>query len=84
VIEREIQPLCVEHSVGIICYSPLAQGLLTGRYHSADEVPPGLAKRVGTTAPGEAQHGEAGCEAEVFAALEGVRQIAAEVGQTDG
>lgn len=82
VIEREVQPICVEHNVGIICYSPLAQGLLTGRYSSADEVPPGLAQtRWYNSKRVNAPHGEAGCEAEVFAAIEGVRQIAAELNQ---
>jgi len=42
----------VEHSVGIICYSPLAQGLLTGRLSFADEVPPGLAQTRWYTATG--------------------------------
>ncbi|MCX6050168.1 MAG: aldo/keto reductase [Chloroflexi bacterium] len=82
VIEREIQPICVAHSVGIICYSPLAQGLLTGRYKAADEVPDGLAQtRWYNSNRIKAQHGEPGCEAEVFAAVEEVRKIAAELGQ---
>lgn len=81
VIEREIQPLCVKHGVGIICYSPLAQGLLTGRYRSADEVPDGLARtRWYNRERAMAQHDEPGCEAEVFAAIEEVRTIAEEVG----
>jgi aryl-alcohol dehydrogenase-like predicted oxidoreductase len=82
VIEREIQPLCVEHGVGIICYSPLAQGLLTGRYANADEVPPGLARtRLYAGTRPKAEHQEAGCEAETFAALAEIRQVAAEVGR---
>lgn len=81
VIEREIQPLCLQHNVGIICYSPLAQGLLTGRYTSPDEVPEGLARtRWYNSGRAMAQHNEPGCEAEVFAAIESVRQIAQEVG----
>jgi aryl-alcohol dehydrogenase-like predicted oxidoreductase len=81
VIEREIQPLCVEHGVGIICYSPLAQGLLTGRYRSADEVPDGLARtRWYNKGRAMADHDEPGCESEVFAAVEEIRAIAAEVG----
>jgi myo-inositol catabolism protein IolS len=80
-IEHEVQPLCVKHGVGIICYSPLAQGLLTGRYRSADEVPDGLARtRWYNNKRAMAQHNEEGCEAEVFAAIEAVRQIADEVG----
>jgi myo-inositol catabolism protein IolS len=81
VIEREVQPLCVQHEVGIICYSPLAQGLLTGRYRSADEVPDGLARtRWYNKSRAMADHDEPGCESEVFAAVEAVRTIAAEVG----
>ena len=65
-----------------MCYIPLAQGLLTGRYASADEVPDGLARtRHYRSSRAEANHGEAGTEAEVFAALTEVKRIAAEVGQ---
>jgi myo-inositol catabolism protein IolS len=82
VIEKEIVPLCLRHEVGIMCYSPLAQGLLTGRYRSADEVPDGLARtrHYAGTRP-RAQHGEPGCEAEVFAALAEIRKIADGLGQ---
>lgn len=82
VIERQIQPLCAQHNVGIICYSPLAQGLLTGRYANADEVPDGLARtRHYANRRALAQHNEPGCEAEVFAAIAEVRRIAQELGQ---
>ena len=30
--ERELEPLCVEEGVGVIPYSPLAAGFLTGKY----------------------------------------------------
>ena len=81
VIEREIQPLCVQHQIGIICYSPLMQGLLTGRYASADEVPEGLARtRLYAKDRPMSGHGEPGCEAEVFEAIAAVRQIAKEAG----
>ncbi len=32
-IEKEILPFCVENDIGIICYSPLASGVLTGKYN---------------------------------------------------
>ena len=82
VIESEILPVCLAHQVGLMCYSPLAQGLLTGRYANADEVPAGLARtrHYAGTRP-MAAHGEAGAEAEVFAALAAIKQIAAEIGQ---
>lgn len=81
VIERAIQPLCVANDVSIICYSPLAQGLLTGRYATADDVPDGLARiRLYAGTRPMARHGEPGCEAEVFAAVAEVRRIAAGLG----
>ena len=30
--ERELQPLCVDQGIGVIPYSPLAAGFLTGKY----------------------------------------------------
>jgi len=84
-IEHEIQPMCVEKGLGIICYSPLAQGLLTGRYASGDEVYGGLARtRWYSGERPMANHGEPGCEAEVFAALNRIRQIAQKVGEPMG
>jgi aryl-alcohol dehydrogenase-like predicted oxidoreductase len=41
VIEHDIVPLCAENEVGILCYSPLAQGILTGKFDSADDIPAG-------------------------------------------
>jgi len=31
-VERDTQPYCVEHQISILAYSPLAQGLLTGKF----------------------------------------------------
>jgi aryl-alcohol dehydrogenase-like predicted oxidoreductase len=83
VIEREIQPLCLEHNVGIICYSPLAQGLLTGRYATVAEVPDYLTgtRLYAGTRP-NAEHDDPGCEEEVFAALKEIRRIAGELQQS--
>jgi aryl-alcohol dehydrogenase-like predicted oxidoreductase len=39
VVEHEISPICAENGVSIICYSPMAQGLLTGKFADASEVP---------------------------------------------
>lgn len=35
-VEEEILPFCRQHHLGTICYSPLAQGLLTGKYTRAN------------------------------------------------
>jgi len=81
-IEYEVQPKCVAHGIGILPYSPLAQGLLTGKFASADEVPDGRARtrHFAGTRP-QTRHGEAGCEAETFAAIARVREIAAGMAQ---
>lgn len=80
-IEREILPLCRAQGTGVIGYSPLAQGLLTGRYASADAVPAGLARtRHFAGRRPQARHDEAGCETEVFAALQAIRAIADDMG----
>ncbi len=39
-IETEIIPTCARVGMGIICYSPLAQGVLTGKYRSTTALPP--------------------------------------------
>jgi len=31
-IEEDIVPFCLEHEIGIVAYSPLAQGILTGKF----------------------------------------------------
>jgi myo-inositol catabolism protein IolS len=31
-IEKDLTPYCVEHNIAILAYSPLAQGLLTGKF----------------------------------------------------
>ena len=39
-IERELVPFCRQYGVGIIPYSPLAGGLLTGKYRPGEPPPP--------------------------------------------
>ncbi|MGA1195046.1 MAG: aldo/keto reductase [Candidatus Latescibacterota bacterium] len=82
VIEREIKPICNQHNIGIICYSPLMQGLLTGRYKTANEVPEGLARtRLYTKTRAMAKHDDPGCETEVFEALKEIQSISEEIDQ---
>jgi len=81
-IEVAIQPKCLENNVGLICYSPLAQGLLTGRYANADEVPDGLSRsRLFNNDRPLANHGEDGCESEAFEGIAKVIEIANELGE---
>jgi aryl-alcohol dehydrogenase-like predicted oxidoreductase len=39
--EQEVLPLCREHRVGYLAFSPLAGGWLAGRYQRGEEPPPG-------------------------------------------
>jgi aryl-alcohol dehydrogenase-like predicted oxidoreductase len=80
-IEHEILPACRAAGVPAACYSPLMQGLLTGKFASADEVPAGRARtRLFSKDRPESRHGEAGAEAETFEAVAAVGRIADEAG----
>ncbi len=39
--ERELEALCIEAGIGVIPYSPLAGGFLTGKYRRGQAIPPG-------------------------------------------
>ncbi len=41
VVEMEILPLCRAEGVGVMVYSPLAGGILTGKYRPGEPPPPG-------------------------------------------
>jgi myo-inositol catabolism protein IolS len=76
-IEVEILPLCRELRLGVIAYMPLQQGLLTGKYRSADEMPWIRTRtRHFQSIRRGSRHGEAGAEAQIFAVLEGIRSLA--------
>ncbi len=80
-IEYEIKPKCIEENISILCYSPLMQGLLAGKFASADDVPPSRARtRHFSGERPEARHGEPGAEEETFAAVQAIREIAEKVG----
>jgi len=81
-IEYEILDQCKEARVGVLAYSPLAQGLLTGKFKGPDEVDDERARvrwfsknRAGTV------HDSEGCEQEAFQAVEKIRDISADIGE---
>ena len=81
-IEHTVLPMCREHGIGVLCYSPLCQGLLTGKFASADDVPEGRARtRLFSGERALSRHGEPGCEEKAFAAIGRVRSICEEIGQ---
>jgi len=78
-IEHELIPRCLKGSVGLLSYSSLMQGLLTGKFHSADEVPAGRARtRHFSATRAQTRHGESGAEEETFAAIDAIRSACAE------
>lgn len=84
-IEMEILPYCRQNQIGIIGYMPLMQGLLTGKYKSADEIPPARVRtrHFSGDRPGS-RHGEPGIEKKIFQAIEEIRRIAQTQGKSMG
>jgi len=79
-IEYEILPFCVQNNIEITCYSPLNQGLLTGKFRSPDEVPVERARtRHFSGKRPMARHGEEGAESETFATIKAIQHIAKEI-----
>lgn len=65
--ELEVIPFCREHGIRIICYSPLQQALLTGRWTNPDDVPTYRARsRHFRGDRPKSRHGEAGHEELTF------------------
>ena len=82
VSEREIQSCCRENGIGIICWGPLMEGLLTGKFGTPDDFPLTRARtRHFSKSRPMTVHGESGQEEETFAAIDRVRRIAAGIGQ---
>jgi aryl-alcohol dehydrogenase-like predicted oxidoreductase len=75
--ETELLDLCRFRDVSVLCYSPLAAGLLTGKFDGPDDVPDGRARtrHFGKDRPG-VRHGEDGAEAETFEALGRIKEVA--------
>ena len=71
--ERELEPLCLEQSIGVIPYSSLGSGFLSGKYHRGRELPKtaraGNVEKIYMTDRG-------------FTVLEAVEKVAAAAGAT--
>lgn len=73
--ERELEPLCQAHGIGVITYSSLASGFLSGKYHAGQPLP---------TTP-RAQGVQRGyMNDRGFATLDAVERVARESGATPG
>jgi aryl-alcohol dehydrogenase-like predicted oxidoreductase len=76
-------PFCRTEDVAVLAYSPLMHGLLSGQYAAADEIPEGRARSRHFRGDRPlVRHGEAGCEAETFSALESLRTIVRDLGRS--
>lgn len=79
-VEYELQALCIENNVGILCYSSLMHGLLTGKYKSAENFPASRARtRHFSSSREHAVHSDVGYETETFAAIDAIGKISDEI-----
>lgn len=76
--EQEVLPACERMGMGIVCFSPLAQGVLTGKYASAEDAPAGSR----AADPEAGQFIEQLLTAENLARAARLRAVAGELGVT--
>ncbi|MGQ9571897.1 MAG: aldo/keto reductase [Dehalococcoidia bacterium] len=79
-IERELLPFCSEEGVGVITYSPLAGGLLTGKYRRDQPPPEGTRFALGP--PTGPLYRERYWHDRLFDAVERVQELAQACGVT--
>jgi len=77
-IEFEIITQATDSKVGILAYSPLAQGLLSGKYKKPEDCHDGLSRSryFHKSRSPKCRHTEEGCEKELFEALATIQSIA--------
>lgn len=81
-IENEVIPFCREHNISILPWSPMGQGLLTGKAACADDVQPGRQRsRLFSNKRPQQRHGEHGLEDETFAAIRKMKWISDQLGE---
>ncbi len=84
-VEYEVLSLCKDNHISILCYSPIMQGLLTGKFNSIEEVPEDRQRtRHFSPSRAEARHKEEGAEKETMEAVARIRKISedAEISMT--
>lgn len=79
--EYEVIPACVRFGVGVLVYMPLLQGILTGRWENAEDIPQSRrrTRHFASTREGT-RHGEPGCEDALFEVLRRIKAIAKRIG----
>lgn len=82
-IEYDVLPVCEKESISVLCYSPLMQGLLTGKFTSPDDVPEDRARtRHYAGSRPHSRHDGPGEEPRTFEAAARVKKIAEELGES--
>lgn len=76
-VEFDILPACRERSISLLAYSSLQQGLLSGRFHSASDVPEGRrrTRHFSSASTTMSRHGQVGAETETFKTISSIRDI---------
>lgn len=81
--EQEIEPRCRENDIGILPYSALLHGILSGKYRTPDEVPQGRARTRHFSADRpQTRHGGPGAEELTFSIIDGAREVCDDLGLT--
>lgn len=83
-IEYEVLPLARERGVGVIGYSTLMQGLLTGAYSDVDDLPElrTRTRHFRADRTDHSRHGQEGVEEELRSALDALDELCEEIGTT--
>ncbi|CAI9727746.1 aldo-keto reductase YdjG-like [Octopus vulgaris] len=79
-IEHEVKPICMEKNISILAYSPLQQGLLSGKYLTPDSLPEGRrrGKLFSKSSTTMSRHGQDGHEKLLFETLGKLKEICTE------
>ncbi len=80
-IEVEIVPACQEYGIGLIPWSPLGGGWLTGKY-KRDQLPTGATRLGEDPTRGMENYAGRSAEEQVWAVLDAVADVAADTGLT--
>lgn len=81
VIEKEVDPICRENGIGHIVWSPIAQGVLTGKYLPGKKAPAGSRA---TDKKGGAEMIDRWLRDDVLSAVQNLKPIADQAGLTMG
>jgi aryl-alcohol dehydrogenase-like predicted oxidoreductase len=79
-IEREIMPVCVEEGIGVIPWSPLGGGFLSGKYRRGEEPPED--SRIAGAVESMEEHWERRATERNWASLDVVGRISEETGRS--